>query len=160
VLYGWVVREGLTNVVRHARATRCTITLTADAVEIVDDGQAASASASATDGEDREGSGLRGLHERVTAADGTLASGPGGRNGSWRLRAWVPPTLAAPPTSPSSPASRTAARTRGRDDGGMAAGPSRASVPDEASFDAAGADAGPSPGGSGDSAGRVEEGRR
>ena len=37
-LFGWVVREGTTNVVRHARATRCTITLARRSIEIVDDG--------------------------------------------------------------------------------------------------------------------------
>jgi two-component system, NarL family, sensor histidine kinase DesK len=37
-LFGWVVREGVTNVVRHAHATRCTITLSATEVEIRDDG--------------------------------------------------------------------------------------------------------------------------
>ena len=26
-LFGWAVREGLTNVARHARATRCTVTV-------------------------------------------------------------------------------------------------------------------------------------
>ncbi|SEN53350.1 two-component system, NarL family, sensor histidine kinase DesK [Actinacidiphila rubida] len=37
-LFGWVVREGLTNVVRHSRATRCTVRLAAGLVEIRDDG--------------------------------------------------------------------------------------------------------------------------
>src|SRR4030095_8411543 len=34
-LFGWVVREGLTNVVRHARAGRCTVALARDAGELV-----------------------------------------------------------------------------------------------------------------------------
>ena len=33
-LFGWAVREGLTNVVRHAHATRCTVTLAASEVDI------------------------------------------------------------------------------------------------------------------------------
>jgi two-component system sensor histidine kinase DesK len=37
-LFGWVVREGLTNVARHARATRCAVTVSASTVSIVDDG--------------------------------------------------------------------------------------------------------------------------
>ena len=85
VLFGWVVREGLTNVVRHARATRCTLTLTADTVEIVDDGGADGAGGAA-----HEGSGLRGLRERVTAVGGTLTAGPDGPGGGWRLRVTVP----------------------------------------------------------------------
>ena len=38
-LFGWAVREGLTNVLRHSGARRCRITLTADAVAIADDGR-------------------------------------------------------------------------------------------------------------------------
>jgi two-component system sensor histidine kinase DesK len=33
-LFGWALREGLTNVARHAHATRCTVVLTASEVEI------------------------------------------------------------------------------------------------------------------------------
>ncbi|MCP2343114.1 sensor histidine kinase [Actinomadura rupiterrae] len=75
-LFGWVVREGLTNVVRHARATRCTVTLSAAEVEIVDDG---------VGGASGPGSGLTGLRERVAAAGGRVESGPAEPRG-WRLR--------------------------------------------------------------------------
>ncbi|MCR6482485.1 histidine kinase [Amycolatopsis sp. OK19-0408] len=75
-LYGWVVREGLTNVARHARATRCAVTVTASIVEVVDDGVGGSVG---------EGSGLAGLRERVAAAGGTLETGPVAPHG-WRLR--------------------------------------------------------------------------
>jgi two-component system, NarL family, sensor histidine kinase DesK len=37
-LFGWVVREGVTNVVRHSRARRVTINLEPYAIEIVNDG--------------------------------------------------------------------------------------------------------------------------
>ena len=37
-LFGWVVREGLTNVVRHAHASSCSVRLSSGCVEIVDDG--------------------------------------------------------------------------------------------------------------------------
>ncbi|RSM44440.1 sensor histidine kinase [Amycolatopsis balhimycina DSM 5908] len=75
-LFGWVVREGLTNVARHARATRCTVTLSASTVEVVDDGAG---------GSPGEGSGLAGLRERVAAAGGNLEAGPVRPRG-WRLR--------------------------------------------------------------------------
>jgi two-component system, NarL family, sensor histidine kinase DesK len=91
VLFGWVVREGLTNVVRHSQARRCTVTLTRESVEIVDDGMAPGG---ATDG-----SGLRGLRERVAAAGGTLTAGPVGGSGvrwGWRLRVEVPEPAPAP----------------------------------------------------------------
>jgi two-component system sensor histidine kinase DesK len=80
-LFGWVVREGLTNTVRHARATRCTVSLGSDWVEIVDDGRGAGAGAG--------GNGLSGLRERVHAAGGTVQAGAAAPGG-WRLRVDVP----------------------------------------------------------------------
>jgi two-component system sensor histidine kinase DesK len=102
-LFGWVVREGLTNVVRHADATRCAVTLTRDSVEVVDDGMVGPTDVgpdAAWGGAD--GSGLRGLRERVEAAGGTLTAGPVGPagRGGWRLRVEVPaPVPAAPGTT-------------------------------------------------------------
>ena len=75
-LFGWAVREGLTNVARHARATRCTVTITPSEVEIRDDG---------VGGAGGEGNGLTGLRERVTAAGGSVEAGPSEPRG-WRLR--------------------------------------------------------------------------
>ncbi len=37
-LFGWAVREAVTNVIRHSAATRCVIRVTPDEVEISDDG--------------------------------------------------------------------------------------------------------------------------
>ncbi|GAA0256315.1 sensor histidine kinase [Cryptosporangium japonicum] len=68
-LFGWVVREGVTNVIRHAAARRCVVTVARDSVEVSDDGRGA-AEAVAT-----EGNGLAGLRERVEAVGGTLAVG-------------------------------------------------------------------------------------
>jgi two-component system, NarL family, sensor histidine kinase DesK len=76
-LFGWVVREGLTNVVRHSRASACTVRLSATSVEIVDDGAGTPATA---------GNGLAGLRERVAAAGGVVEAGPADMTG-WRLRA-------------------------------------------------------------------------
>jgi two-component system sensor histidine kinase DesK len=69
-LLGWVVREGLTNVVRHSHATWCAVRLTAAGVEVLDDG------IGPADGPLMKGSGLSGLRERVGAAGGTLETGP------------------------------------------------------------------------------------
>ncbi len=63
-LFGFVVREAVTNVVRHSGATRCTISVTKDRVEIVDNGSGI--------GPESGGSGLRGLAARVAAAGGEL----------------------------------------------------------------------------------------
>lgn len=79
-LFGWVVREGLTNVVRHARASRCTVELTASCVEVRDDGVGSPAGA---------GSGLDGLRARAAAAGGVLTAGPT-RPGGWSLRVETP----------------------------------------------------------------------
>ena len=66
-LFGWVVREGVTNVIRHAEASNCWIDLGPRRVLIRDDG-AGSAPGS-------PGNGLRGLRERADAAGATVRSG-------------------------------------------------------------------------------------
>lgn len=84
-LLAWVVREGATNVVRHSRARRCRIRCGTENglayVEITDDGGGSDA--------ETEGSGLRGLAERLQAADGFLRAHrmPGG---GFRLLAGLP----------------------------------------------------------------------
>jgi two-component system sensor histidine kinase DesK len=75
-LLGWAVREGLTNVVRHSRASSCEVRLSRAGVEITDDGVGADTSL---------GNGLRGLTERVAAAGGSIDAGPMQPSG-WRLR--------------------------------------------------------------------------
>jgi two-component system, NarL family, sensor histidine kinase DesK len=72
-LFAWTVREGVTNVIRHSGATRCTVRLGPDAAEVVDDGTGASASA-ATSASGRNGSGLVGLRERAAAVGGTVTT--------------------------------------------------------------------------------------
>ncbi len=71
-LFGYVVREAVTNVVRHSCARSCRVTVTADTIEIVDDGTGVAARA---DG-GPAGIGLRGLADRVAAAGGRLEAGP------------------------------------------------------------------------------------
>ena len=90
-LFGWVVREGLTNTVRHSRASRCTITVGPDWIEIADDGRGGPAPA---------GNGLSGLRERVEAAGGTVRveAGPAA-GGGWRLRVDVPPAQSVAATA-------------------------------------------------------------
>jgi two-component system, NarL family, sensor histidine kinase DesK len=86
-LFGWAVREGLTNVIRHARARSCQVRVSASCVEIIDDGQGSAAA---------PGNGLSGLRERAAAAGGGVDAGPAQPPG-WRLRVWVP-AADAPPT--------------------------------------------------------------
>ena len=81
----WAVREGTTNVIRHSGARRVRMTVVGEEararLEIVDDGVGGSV--------DGEGSGLRGLRERVQARDGSLEFGPG-REGGFRVAVTVP----------------------------------------------------------------------
>ena len=68
---GWVVREAVTNVVRHARASRCVIELRPSEVvvlRITDDGVGL--------GESARGNGLRGLDERVASYGAELRVAP------------------------------------------------------------------------------------
>jgi two-component system sensor histidine kinase DesK len=85
-LFGWAVREGVTNVVRHAGAGRCTIEVSRDAghasLEIRDDGTGGV-------GTQVLGSGLSGLTERVTAAGGHVTAGPA-PDGGFRLVVTAP----------------------------------------------------------------------
>jgi len=64
----WTVREGVTNVLRHSQAQRCTIRLLqsreAVRVEIIDDGAGGTSW--------QPGSGLSGLAERVAESGGQL----------------------------------------------------------------------------------------
>jgi two-component system sensor histidine kinase DesK len=83
-LFGWVVREGLTNVVRHSHATTCSVRLGPGAVEIVDDGVGAAGAIAS------RGTGLSGLEERVEQAGGVLEAGPIDPRG-WRVCARLAP---------------------------------------------------------------------
>jgi two-component system sensor histidine kinase DesK len=90
-LFGWVVREGLTNVVRHAHASSCSVRLSPGSVEIVDDGVGGDG---ASNGYGGPGNGLRGLRERVAVAGGVVDAGPLQPRG-WRLRVSLTPEAVA-----------------------------------------------------------------
>jgi signal transduction histidine kinase len=78
----FIVSEALTNVVKHAQATRAEVTATRRGdllrITVTDDGRGGAAAAADDGG--AAGSGLRGLVQRAAAVDGTLAidSPPGG----------------------------------------------------------------------------------
>jgi two-component system sensor histidine kinase DesK len=88
----WTVREGITNVVRHARAAHVTIAVSGgrDAVvaEIADDGSGSERSPELAPLR-LTGSGLAGLAERVRGLGGDLSAGPV-RPGGFRLRVRIP----------------------------------------------------------------------
>ena len=62
----WTVREGITNVIRHSGARRCTVLLGEHEVEIRDDGRGQESPGS--------GHGLTGLRERAAALGGTVVT--------------------------------------------------------------------------------------
>ena len=88
-LFGWIVREGVTNVVRHSRAEHVRITLERSAIDIVDDGRGSTGG---------PGNGLTGLRERVTAAGGSLHVD--GSAAGFRLRAEIPCAAATGAAAP------------------------------------------------------------
>jgi two-component system sensor histidine kinase DesK len=97
-ILGWAVREGVTNILRHARARSAEIRVeaapTSVAVEIsndrrADDGADATAPSSGAAGTSGSGSGLIGLRERVAAVGGEVEAA-GLPDGGFRLRVSVP----------------------------------------------------------------------
>ncbi|MBQ0849405.1 sensor histidine kinase [Streptomyces sp. BH-SS-21] len=90
-LLGWVVREAVTNAVRHSGARRCSITVDGGServrVRVSDDGGGAAVPVSSPPGSSPSvlpgvgGTGLKGLTERLAAAGGLLEAGPGVRGG-------------------------------------------------------------------------------
>ena len=65
-LFAWAVREGITNVIRHSGAQRCTVVLGEHQVEGRDDGRGAAGAG--------VGNGLGGLRERAAALGGTVVT--------------------------------------------------------------------------------------
>ena len=99
-LFGWVVREGVTNVVRHSGARSCRVTWSASAdaarLEVTDDGRGAG---DATARPPASG-GLAGLRARVAATGGNLTATPS-PGGGFRLAVSVPlPAPGSPPPTP------------------------------------------------------------
>jgi len=88
----WTVREGATNVIRHSRASHCSVTVRAgdsDAgVEVLDDGIGNGRAPGIRDN-DVGGNGLTGLRERAASLRGRIEAGtaPGG---GYRLAVSVP----------------------------------------------------------------------
>lgn len=103
-LFAWTLQEGVTNVVRHSAASRCTVTLAADRISIEDDGRGMrSTDASAL----RDGHGLSGLRERA-AAEGAHVVVETPPSGGFRLSVVASTSAQTPgiPAGPAAPESR------------------------------------------------------
>lgn len=73
--FAYVVREGVTNVIRHSGATRCEVRFGENSVEVRDNGRACGDTVSRSR-ENGGGHGLTGLAERLAAVEGTIDAGP------------------------------------------------------------------------------------
>lgn len=76
----WVLREAITNVLRHAQAKTVDVIIAAGRLIVADDGRGP-LGAAGHDGS-REGNGVRGMRERAAAAGASLAFGPGIEGGT------------------------------------------------------------------------------
>jgi two-component system sensor histidine kinase DesK len=83
-LFAWVIREGVTNVIRHSGAKRCTIKLAARQIEVLDDGKGPTPNGATS------GHGLMGLRERADQAGAGLQVGQS-PDGGFRLAVKVGP---------------------------------------------------------------------
>ncbi len=81
-LFGWVLREGVTNVIRLGGGGRCRVTLSARQLQVDDDGVGPR---TPEPGTGAAGNGLKGLRERAAAAGATLEVGRS-ELGGFRLR--------------------------------------------------------------------------
>ncbi|GGL12091.1 sensor histidine kinase [Mangrovihabitans endophyticus] len=82
-LFAWTIREAVTNIVRHSKATHARVHLNPGSVEIVDDGVGRAAA-------DAGGQGLAGLRRRADAAGAHLTVGERDGQPGFRVRVEVP----------------------------------------------------------------------
>lgn len=72
-VFAWIVREAVTNVIRHAKATRCAIEISPTSLRISDDGQGICG---------EEGHGISGMRRRVAAVGASLSVGANASGGT------------------------------------------------------------------------------
>ncbi|MGB9013225.1 MAG: sensor histidine kinase [Aeromicrobium sp.] len=92
-----IVQESLTNVLKHAEATRVIVRLHHDGealvIEVIDDGRASLREVGRPARSAADGHGLAGLRERVAVYGGSLEAGPV-PSGGWRVAARLPTSAA------------------------------------------------------------------
>jgi signal transduction histidine kinase len=163
-----IVQEALTNVVRHAQATRVTVRVQGGdgelEVQVDDDGQGGLAPPGHTGGGRRggertdragrggsEGRGIAGMRERALALGGSLEAGPRPGRG-FRVRARLPLSGATSGPSPGAGGAGASGATSGPSPGAGGAGASGATSgpsPGVGGAGTSGATSGPSPGAGG-----------
>jgi two-component system, NarL family, sensor histidine kinase DesK len=81
-LFAWTIREAVTNIVRHSRASRAEVRLSPGSVEILDNGVGCTAPAD----DNTDGQGLTGLRRRADAAGAKLFVGGRDDTPGFRVR--------------------------------------------------------------------------
>jgi len=87
-LFGWVLREGVTNVIRHSGSRNCWVTVGPDRLDIEDDGRGSGLAGtpapvgSSVAPAQPPGSGLAGLRARAAQVGASIAVEPGSRGGT------------------------------------------------------------------------------
>ncbi|WP_349866268.1 histidine kinase [Leifsonia sp. WHRI 6310E] len=81
-LFGWVLREGVTNVIRHSGSRNCWVTVGPDTLAIEDDGLGPAPVGSVPSTAAVRGSGLAGLAERARTSGATVEIAAGERGGT------------------------------------------------------------------------------
>ena len=87
-LFGWALREGVTNAVRHSRARHVEVTLEPNAITVINDGVAGGGDEADPAGPGG-GHGLEGLRERAARAGARVEAGPVAPD-RYRLRVETP----------------------------------------------------------------------
>ncbi|WP_369200532.1 sensor histidine kinase [Streptomyces sp. PU-14G] len=94
-VFGYVVREAITNVLRHSDAELCTVRIGTDWVEVTDNGSPSGGACA--------GNGLTGLTERLAALSGTLEHGPAPGGGFQVVARGPAPTIPRAPSQKAEP---------------------------------------------------------
>jgi two-component system, NarL family, sensor histidine kinase DesK len=101
-LFGWVLREGVTNVVRHSGAANCWVRVTPRSISVIDDGGGHAV------GTRTSGQGLTGLTRRLAEVGGSVEVASTPAKG-FEVRADLPPDWQPPVASRSHPRPGSAA---------------------------------------------------
>lgn len=98
-LFAWVLREAVTNIVRHSGASACTITVEGNRLVVCDNGCGIAVPESELSRSEVAGNGLRGMRRRAEAAGAELTiTTPGG--GGTAITVSVPVGRVISPTTP------------------------------------------------------------
>lgn len=105
-LFAWVLREAVTNIVRHSGASACTITVEGNRLVVCDNGRGIAATETELSRSELSGNGLRGMRRRAEAvgADLTITTPDGGGTA---ITVSIPVGRVSSPTTPTTQTTQT-----------------------------------------------------